>query len=471
MPRLRSSLLAALGLSAAFAPNAQAIVGGTDVPDGKRDYVAYITIDNLFACSGTLVAPTKVVTAGHCSSITGATRANVPIGQPGQAITVTLGSIEAGGDDGETFTIPTTGVKPHPNYSFTNNALSDRETDVSNDVAILTLPKPTGIKPVQIANKDERSLWTPGTVAQIAGFGVDENGDAPDVMQETTLPIVTDKRSGEVYGTKEEGGSFEATTQIGAGLVEGGRDTCQGDSGGPLIVTAADGSLRLVGDTSYGRGCAEPDTPGIYGRVADDTLRPFFEEFAPGSIAGSAAAPSSGGSDSSATPSTGSGSTPQPAPSPTPSGSGSSNGGSGSTSGSGSGSGGGSGGGSTGSGSGSGPVAPAPASGSATARPSLALSAALDRRRLRRALTRGVRLRARVSQRSTVTGVLKLGSRTVARGTLRNLTGRKTFSLRFTRAGRKALKSRKRARLSLTVVATAADGQRRIARKRLTLKR
>jgi len=101
----------------------------------------------------------------------------------------------------------------------------------------------------------------------------------------------------------------------------------------------------------------------------------------------------------------------------------------------------------------------------------LTLDAALDRRRLRRALPRGVRLRVRVSERSTVTGILRRGGRTVARRTVRGVTGRETFSLRFNRAARRSLKGRSRARFVLTVVATAADGQRRIARKRITLKR
>jgi uncharacterized delta-60 repeat protein len=53
-----------------------------------------------------------------------------------------------------------------------------------------------------------------------------------------------------------------------AGYPQGGVDTCQGDSGGPLVVTNAQQVIQQAGITSWGNGCAWPDYPGVYARVA-----------------------------------------------------------------------------------------------------------------------------------------------------------------------------------------------------------
>jgi hypothetical protein len=45
-------------------------------------------------------------------------------------------------------------------------------------------------------------------------------------------------------------------------------DSCNGDSGGPLESPLEGGGYRLVGITSWGFRCAEPNSPGVYTRIA-----------------------------------------------------------------------------------------------------------------------------------------------------------------------------------------------------------
>ena len=55
-----------------------------------------------------------------------------------------------------------------------------------------------------------------------------------------------------------------------AGVRAGGRDSCQGDSGGPLVTSGPglnNGAATLAGVVSWGFGCGEEDSLGIYAEV------------------------------------------------------------------------------------------------------------------------------------------------------------------------------------------------------------
>ena len=48
---------------------------------------------------------------------------------------------------------------------------------------------------------------------------------------------------------------------------EAGKDSCQGDSGGPLTYKEATQHV-LIGDVSFGPGCANAGYYGVYGRIS-----------------------------------------------------------------------------------------------------------------------------------------------------------------------------------------------------------
>src|SRR3954462_4994280 len=149
MTRARNVLLAALAACLIPASSASAIVGGHDVPAGKYPYVASITIDFAFGCTGTLVTPTVVLTAGHCSSITPG-MASIPVGQPGQLIDVSVGSNKPG-----------QGQHPAVDHTIVN-AQYNIATGDSCDVSLPALADPVNRPTVKAGGRGEEPLWKPG---------------------------------------------------------------------------------------------------------------------------------------------------------------------------------------------------------------------------------------------------------------------------------------------------------------------
>jgi secreted trypsin-like serine protease len=273
MRRAVGGFVAAIVLCAA-AP-AGAVVGGTPVPDGQLRYVANISIAGMFGCTGTLIAPDWVLTAGHCGSVTGSILPT-PLGMPAATIDVKLASVHADGSGAEDHGVQQ--VIVDSDYLVTNGS--------GNDVTLLQLDRASAVAPVHIAAVGERAIWSAGRPATIAGFGLtSENApQPPDTMQRATVPIEADADCAQAYPDGMGGGSFDAKTMLCAGYPQGGADTCQGDSGGPLLAKALDGSLRLVGATSFGDGCGRPGKPGVYARVAEGPIRTFIARFVPGAF-------------------------------------------------------------------------------------------------------------------------------------------------------------------------------------------
>jgi secreted trypsin-like serine protease len=151
----------------------------------------------------------------------------------------------------------------HPNYLAT----------MGYDISLIQLSQSSTMAPTQVAGAGERSLWTAGTLETIVGWGAtEEGGDVPDNLQEARVPITTDQYCSGAYS------DFDPATMVCAGFPQGGVDTCQGDSGGPMFGRTSAGALRVVGATSWGEGCARPGKPGVYARVADETLRPWIAQ-------------------------------------------------------------------------------------------------------------------------------------------------------------------------------------------------
>jgi len=192
---LAVSLIAAALLAAAAAPSS-AVVGGNDASPGEYPAVAEITFGP-FLCTGTLITPNWVLTAGHCSNITAGTVAS-PASWPPQLISVRVGGVTQ--DDGERLGVSR--VVMHPDYLLTSGY----------DISLLQLSRSSTMAPTQVAGAGERSIWTPDTMETIVGWGVtSEGGSQPDNLQEAQVPITTDAYCAGAYS------DFDPQTMVCAG--------------------------------------------------------------------------------------------------------------------------------------------------------------------------------------------------------------------------------------------------------------
>ncbi|MBM7772889.1 secreted trypsin-like serine protease [Actinokineospora baliensis] len=230
------AIIAAVVLGQFFRAEAgQQIVGGQRAAIADHPYVVYLaTTDGFQFCGGTLVTRDKVVTAAHCAKAYPRDRVRVVAGREDKAST-------------EGSTVEVKDIWVHPDY---------RDVTLGDDVAVLTLAQRVGYRPLPLAT--DQALYAAETPATILGWGrVAETGPASRYLLGAEVRMVSDTECAADYD------SFYEVPMVCAGLPQGGIDTCQGDSGGPLVV---DG--RLVGIASWGQGCAEAGSPGVYTRIS-----------------------------------------------------------------------------------------------------------------------------------------------------------------------------------------------------------
>jgi trypsin/hemolysin type calcium-binding protein len=228
------------------------IVGGVVAPQGAYPWFTSIQTQSGFAfCGGTLVSSRWVLTAAHCVDTSAPASLRLVIGsnrlsQPGQ------GEVRG-----------VTQILVHPSWNPGN---------MNNDVALLRLASASTKPWVRLARPGDPTAA--GQTVRAIGHGdTAEGGNPSDQLMQVDLPIQSDAtmNSPFVYG-----GRFIGASMIGAGPLGGGQDTCQGDSGGPLFIPGLSQS-PLVGDTSWGDGCARLLRPGVYGEVWQGAMRTFVD--------------------------------------------------------------------------------------------------------------------------------------------------------------------------------------------------
>jgi len=235
--------------------DAERIVGG--VPTSKFPECCLVGHRNSLGdfewfCTGVLIHPRVVLTAGHCNV--------TPPGE--QAPTINVVALGVSSQDALEVQgaeiLPVWRRRTHPGYV---------ETGEVNDITVLLLGADAQTAPMRVATTAETSA---AQDVALVGFGnSDINSSVGFGLKRTvSVPIDSIRRAdGDDLRADEQKYGFDSSLELVAG--GGGKDSCNGDSGGPAYIVVGDGSLRVAGLTS--RAAGHPVHPcgdaGVYTRI------------------------------------------------------------------------------------------------------------------------------------------------------------------------------------------------------------
>ncbi|XP_028173554.1 serine protease persephone-like [Ostrinia nubilalis] len=231
------------------------IIGGEKATLGEFPHMVAIGYDRgngyQFDCGGALISDTYVLTAAHCII-------NLERVEPQM---IRAGVIVLGDNTwNENSDYRVARSITHPNYTHSSKY---------HDIALLRLANPVEVSENLHAACLYTSASDPLGPLTITGWGRISTTQSltSNVLLKTKVNPVTRERCTPEYPgwRKLPNGIIEG--QLCAGDPQGGHDACQGDSGGPLQISESDVTYRLVGVTSFGKGCGTT-TPGVYTRVA-----------------------------------------------------------------------------------------------------------------------------------------------------------------------------------------------------------
>jgi secreted trypsin-like serine protease len=235
------------------APRAHSsIVGGTPADPAQWPSAVAIFRKGHLHCTGSVIGPTKVLTAGHCVDGFNLANFQVIVGRP-----------DLRNPAGQT--IPVASGRVHPDFEQTG----------LHDVAVVNLALPTAAPPLALATPEQTAATTSlGAPLRVAGYGATKPfGVHLSPFLKTTVELVrTDQRCLRAY-TRDLFAPESMICALGPKRKHPGRfkihtSACSGDSGGPLVADTPSGLVE-VGTVSYGGAlCGLSAAPTVYSRVS-----------------------------------------------------------------------------------------------------------------------------------------------------------------------------------------------------------
>jgi secreted trypsin-like serine protease len=245
------------------------VIGGTDTAITSAPWMAQLwyyddrgTTDESddigFFCGGTVVSPTKILTAAHCVKAEDGTSYNWKAYGAVLTGTSQLPTTDSSGNTdlhGGTVSLPLRQWN-HPSYS---------PSTINNDIAVITLAAPVTATPIRMTTSGDTASYAEGTSAKLYGWGrtSSTSQDISETLKSATLTVHSDSTCTTAYGSLYiKGHMICAGTQSGSDT--GTKAACNGDSGGPLVV-----NNRIVGVVSWGvANCVSQGKYSVFSKVS-----------------------------------------------------------------------------------------------------------------------------------------------------------------------------------------------------------